>query len=342
MNFVALDVETANPCLSSICQIGVAFFEEGEYKNSWETLLNPEDYFEERNIRIHKIKKQMVKDSPTFPSVWKELHEYLTNTIVVTHSPFDRSAMEQIHQKYNIDLPEIRWLDTTRVVRRTWKDRAREGYGLKDVCQFLEIEFKHHDAAEDAKATGKVLLHAMQKTGHSIEDWIVKATQPISGAKNSKQEIKQDGNPNGDLYGESIVFTGRLMISRKEAASHAAESGCNVQNSVTKKTTLLVVGDQDLKRLAGHEKSSKHRKAEELIDKGIAIRILGETDFYSTIAPKITETLMKKTASKVSKDERPSIHSSTPKSGVQMIDGELSIVFNPFDFVEDTTEEDEK
>jgi DNA polymerase-3 subunit epsilon len=48
---------------------------------------------------------------------------------------------------------------------------------------------------------------------------------------------------------------------------------------VTKKTTLLVVGDQDIKKLGGNEKSSKHRKAEELIQQGHAIRILCESDF---------------------------------------------------------------
>jgi len=52
-----------------------------------------------------------------------------------------------------------------------------------------------------------------------------------------------------------------------------------VASGVTKKTTLLVVGDQDIKKLAGYEKSSKHRKAEELIQSGIPLRILKESDF---------------------------------------------------------------
>ena len=42
---------------------------------------------------------------------------------------------------------------------------------------------------------------------------------------------------------------------------------------------MLVVGDQDIEKLAGHDKSSKHRKAEQLIAKGQLIRIVGEADF---------------------------------------------------------------
>ena len=42
---------------------------------------------------------------------------------------------------------------------------------------------------------------------------------------------------------------------------------------------MLVVGIQDDTKLAGYEKSSKQRKAEELIESGISIRILSENDF---------------------------------------------------------------
>lgn len=55
------------------------------------------------------------------------------------------------------------------------------------------------------------------------------------------------------------------------------------EDGVTKNTTILVVGDQDVRKLAGQEKSSKHRKAEDLIKKGQAIRIIRETDFKELV-----------------------------------------------------------
>jgi DNA polymerase-3 subunit epsilon len=42
-----------------------------------------------------------------------------------------------------------------------------------------------------------------------------------------------------------------------------------------------VLGDQDIAKLNGADKSSKHRKAEQLIGDGQPIRILGEADFMS-------------------------------------------------------------
>jgi DNA polymerase III subunit epsilon len=50
---------------------------------------------------------------------------------------------------------------------------------------------------------------------------------------------------------------------------------------VTKQTTLLVVGDQDVRKLAGHKVSTKHRKAEELIADGQPLRMLSESDWLA-------------------------------------------------------------
>jgi DNA polymerase-3 subunit epsilon len=75
--------------------------------------------------------------------------------------------------------------------------------------------------------------------------------------------IAQSGNPEGALYKEVLVFTGALQMTRSDAAKIAAAVGCLVEEGVTKRTTILVVGDQDALKLAGYEKSSKHRKAED-------------------------------------------------------------------------------
>ena len=80
------------------------------------------------------------------------------------------------------------------------------------------------------------------------------------------------------------MFTGALEIPRREAADLAASVGFTVANSVTKRTTMLVVGDVDVTRLAGHDKSSKHRKAEGLVAAGQALRIIRETDFKELVA----------------------------------------------------------
>jgi DNA polymerase III subunit epsilon len=173
---------------------------------------------------------------------------------------------------------ECTWLASARVVRRTWPELSQSGYGLSPVAEMLGITFRHYEAREDARAAGEILIRATEHSGVSISDWLTKSLQRVGPAS-----IHRDGNPDGPLFGEAVVFTGALSISRREASDLAAKAGCEVVPSVRKTVSLLVVGDKDIKRLAGYEKSSKQRKAEELIAAGQQIRILGESDFQRIV-----------------------------------------------------------
>lgn len=285
MEFVAIDVETANADMSSICQIGIACYNKGSLSEEWKSYIDPEDYFDAINISIHGIDESTVKDSPKLSDVANQIYKYLDDHVCVCHTPFDRVAIRQAFDKYEIRHPNCTWLDSARVTRRAWTEFAWRGYGLGNICSFLGYNFAPHDALEDAKAAAYILITAINQTGLDLEAWLKRVEQPIDPAKSSyPQSIKKDGNPEGYLYGEVLVFTGALDISRHEAADMAAKIGCQVSSGVTKDTTILVVGDQDIKRLAGHVKSSKHRKAESLIMKGKEIRILQESDFKHLVA----------------------------------------------------------
>ena len=281
MEFISIDVETANTDMASICQIGVVKVVNGEVVEEWSTLVNPEEWFDPINISIHGITEEDVKDSPTLPEVFTKLSGLLNDTICVCHTHFDRVSIGKALRKYNLPEIQCRWLDSARVARRTWEECAYSGYGLKNVCNIIGFEFKHHDALEDAKAAAQIILTAMDIKGISLDDWSNRVNQPINPEVSN---VSREGNPEGDLYGEVIVFTGSLYLTRSEAADLAASVGCAVGSGVTKKTTLLVVGDQDITKLAGKVKSSKHIKAVTLISKGQRLRILTETDFRDIVS----------------------------------------------------------
>jgi DNA polymerase-3 subunit epsilon len=274
MDFAALDVETANSDLASICQIGVATFNAGAVVDVWHTLIDPEDSFDGMNISIHGIEEEHVKGSPKFPHIFEHLCSRLAGRVVVHHTHFDRVSLARVCEKYDLGVIGCRWVDTAKVARRAWPQFAENGYGLASIARTFGIEFRHHAAHEDARAAGEIFLRAISETGISPSDWLDRIDRPISLAGKSRE-----GNPDGLLFGEVLVFTGSLALPRQRAADLAAQAGCDVASSVSKQTTLLIVGDQDVKQIGGKEKSTKHRKAEELISKGQAIRILCESDF---------------------------------------------------------------
>lgn len=276
--FAALDVETANADFASVCQVGVVTFTDGAITGTWQSLVDPEDEFDPVNVSIHGIDAAAVAGAPRFSEVFSLLAPMLSNTVVATHTAFDRVAIDRVQEKYGLRAFQCKWLDTARVCRRAWPKFSESGYGLRPVAASFGIEFKHHDAAEDARAAGQILVRAMLDTGLGISAWLTRVTQPI--VLNSETRV---GNPDGELFGEVLVFTGSLSMVRSEAATMAAQAGCAVRDSVGKTTTLLVVGDSDVRRLAGHDRSSKHRKAESLIRAGQQIRILSERDFCAMV-----------------------------------------------------------
>ena len=281
LNFDAIDVETANADRSTICQIGIVHVRDGQIRDRWASLVDPEDWFDDWNVDIHGISEETVRGAPTLPELDVELRGRLGAAVVVSHTSFDRVAIERAMEKYGLGQPRLSWLDSAKVVRRVWPDRySRKGYGLASVAHDLGIMFRHHDALEDATAAAEIVVRASKETGLDISGWLRRTAMPIAPKTGKRIEIG-DVNPDGHLFGEALVFTGSLDMTRQEATDLATQMGCEVQRNVTKRTTLLVVGLQETSRLNGYTKSSKHRKAEALIQKGAGIQILSEKDFHA-------------------------------------------------------------
>src|SRR5690606_28898211 len=95
MDFVAIDVETANADMASICQIAVARCTHGAISHEWKSYVDPADYFDFVNISIHGIDESMVEGAPTFSEVCDTLHSHLQGRTVVCHTHFDRVAIQQ-------------------------------------------------------------------------------------------------------------------------------------------------------------------------------------------------------------------------------------------------------
>ncbi|MDR1660434.1 MAG: hypothetical protein LBR94_08895 [Desulfovibrio sp.] len=277
-DFTAIDVETANSNYASICQMGIVGYSNGLIVKEYESLVNPEDYFDDINIEIHGIGPSDVRHSPTLPEIYHIVASFLEGNIVVCHTMFDKLALNRACNKYHLVPLSCSWLNSASIARRAWRQFARQGYSLLNLCEFLGYKFRHHDALEDAKAAGHIALNASRKEGIRVSDW--RERIKLSPAQN----VKRDGNVDGHLYGEAVVFTGGLSLCPRDvAAQKAAEAGCKVEQNPTKNTTILVLGDLDKRKLGGSDKSAKQRRVEKWISKGKQIRIIDEDAFWEML-----------------------------------------------------------
>ena len=89
------------------------------------------------------------------------------------------------------------------------------------------------------------------------------------------------------LQNETVVFTGTLAsMTRKQAQTLVRSLGGQVQYSVSKKTTILVIWRSTLDLFEQDSRSLKLKHAEELQDKGFSLKKMGEEEF---IKPSIAQ-----------------------------------------------------
>lgn len=179
MRYIALDVETANADRSSICSIGFAEFSQGQPTCVWYSLINPQQHFDWKNVSIHGLTEDHVTDAPTFADVLPELRRYLNGEIVFSHMPFDRTAMTAACVRARQPDLACTWADSAKLARRVWDQCRSSGYGLKPVCEIIGFEFAHHNALEDALASGMIVAAAARRTGLDVEGMLRLQGRPL-------------------------------------------------------------------------------------------------------------------------------------------------------------------
>ena len=68
--YTVIDVETPNRRNNSICSIALVRVENNIIVSKEHYFVNPEDDFDDLNIKIHHITKNMVLNKPSFKEIW--------------------------------------------------------------------------------------------------------------------------------------------------------------------------------------------------------------------------------------------------------------------------------
>lgn len=165
MDFVAIDFETANEQSSSACQLGAVVVSRGQVVDSHCWLIRPRPLrFSSHCIAVHGIHPSQVADQPEFGELWSEIRETLSGAVLVAHNAgFDMNVLRSCLQLYNFPVPDMQFTCTRSIARQAWPNHS--GFGLRAIADRLGIQFRHHDALEDARACAKILLAAAERWG---------------------------------------------------------------------------------------------------------------------------------------------------------------------------------
>ena len=158
--FAAIDFETANNSRDSACALGVVIVERGRIVDRLYELIRPPSR-EFLFTHIHGLSWDDVKGAQRFDAVWAGMLRELRGIefLAAHNAPFDKGVLHACCETYELAPPEQPFVCTVRLARAQWDLRPTK---LPNVCDYLGIELRHHQADSDAEACARIVIAAQE------------------------------------------------------------------------------------------------------------------------------------------------------------------------------------
>lgn len=293
-NYIVLDLETTglSPKYDEIIEISALKIANDEIVSEFSTLINPNYEIDEFITELTGITNKMLLDAPKFDSIANELIEFLQNETIVGHNVnFDINFLYDNLLELNHTLTND-FIDTLRISRKL--NPNMKHHRLCDLIELYNIDVdRQHRALDDCKSTYLIYNKLKEIALDQCENLESFSNSFRSKSKQSYDYCRKiselspntyDFDETHPLYNKHCVFTGALeKLTRIEAAQLVINCGGTVENNITKKTNILILGNNDYCKSIKDAKSTKQKKAEQYIKQGEDLIIIPEDVFYSMI-----------------------------------------------------------
>ncbi len=177
---IVLDTETTGLDYTKerMVEFAAVRLENGVIKDSYETLINPQQHIRKSSIAVHGITEDMVKDAPKEEEVIHKILEFIGDYPIVAHNAiFDYSYINEAAKRHTgkgIENPRI---DTEFMFKEVYPDLL--SHGLDNLMKKFEIEITdRHRAMGDTM--GLALAYPkLKKLYDKKYDWQIKQINNI-------------------------------------------------------------------------------------------------------------------------------------------------------------------
>lgn len=161
-DFAAIDFETANEQLSSICSVGVVVVRNGIITDRFYSLIQPEpNYYRSSNSAVHNLIYEDTVNEHVFPEVWRQINPIIEGLPLVAHNKgFDESCLKAVFKTYQMDYPDYVFYCTLAESRRQLKHLPNHQlHTVAADCGYILTN--HHHALADAEACAKIAMQLL-------------------------------------------------------------------------------------------------------------------------------------------------------------------------------------
>lgn len=161
-DFAAIDFETANEQLSSVCSVGIVIVKNGIIAERFYSLIHPEpDYYSYSCSMVHGLTDQDTLYADAFSIVWTKVAPLIEGLPLVAHNKgFDEACLKAAFKTYQMDYPDYIFYCTLAESRRQL--RHLPNHRLPTVAEDCGYTLtNHHNALADAEACAIIALQLL-------------------------------------------------------------------------------------------------------------------------------------------------------------------------------------
>lgn len=292
-DYTIIDLETTglSSQYDSIIEVGAIKIRNNQIAGTYQQLINPGFEISDFITDLTGISNEMLEGMPLIEEKIDEVIDFISDDIVVGHNVnFDINFIyDNLYRIKNKEFSNP-YIDTMRFSRKLHKELKH--HRLADMADLYNIEDNNAHRAlgdcyttlslfENLKATALEQFETFEDFSNSFKK---KYNQHLKQDYSKLQSETTDFDESHIFYNKHCVFTGTLrLLTRLEAAQLVVNHGGFTDNSVTKKTNFLILGNNDYCSSIKGGKSTKQKRAEELISQGYDLSIIPEDIFYDLI-----------------------------------------------------------
>lgn len=249
MDFVAIDFEKLDVSQLSICEVGMAKYQDGKFVGEFHSYIKPAESLN-RNLfgmeNLKHITDEMLLSAPTFPEIYNQMKEFSDGNILVCHNKgADLNYLYYNEKEYGLSGLYTKFIDTSDICKRSLEEAYQKLFGK-------QME-KHHSALDDAKHAAEILLALSEQSdvlkfvkSNYIPEKEKTKSNNIKSNTESSDDLERDNIllPNYDFCGKTCVISGVSDENKKRLKSKLEELGAKVTSSISGKTDAFIFGEK--------------------------------------------------------------------------------------------------
>lgn len=161
--YAIVDLEaTSASSTACIIQVGIVIMQNGLVIDEFASDVNPHQELDDHIVHLTGITDQQLSQAPDFSEIARTIFELIEDCIFVAHNvKFDANLLAEalFLEGFELRTPRVDTVELAQVFYPTL-----EQYKLSYLSQVLNLDLAQaHTAIEDARATGQLLFHLMDK-----------------------------------------------------------------------------------------------------------------------------------------------------------------------------------